>query len=275
MSQVIEQDENYTFEILQEKDCVECAAFLAHSFTKHNPYELYMKTTFEEFYDDALSLCKAIVNTNLSVIARDKQTNEIHGIVQGVDEKTFFDGEGSSDSTDNGGKRADPIMELLPVLRRRYLEDYEKKHGELKENSVVHILMAGVRPDSSGRGEFHENTLSCKLWCCSYRVLIFEGTSRVTVRAWLKILIEIRFLFVGLGTKLNQVLLEHAHRRGFKHVIVDVISPAIYHIYTKKLNGKVFTSIHAPSWISKDGTGHDYRPLEHFNADIPLIVFDL
>jgi hypothetical protein len=80
---------------------------------------------------------------------------------------------------------------------------------------------------------------------------------------------------IGLGTKLNQVLLEHARRRGFKHVVVDATNPTIYYIYTKKLNGKVFTSIYAPTWISKDGNGDDYRPLEHFNAEITFIVFDL
>ena len=154
MSEMIDEDEIYRYEILQEKDCIECATFLAHSFTKHNPYELYMKTTYEQFYTDALSLCKAILNTNLSVIARHKGTNEIHGIVQGVDAKTFNGGEDPTSVADGGEKRIDPLLELMHELERRYLEEYEKKYGKLKENSVVHILMAGVRSDCSGRGEF-------------------------------------------------------------------------------------------------------------------------
>jgi hypothetical protein len=161
MSQVIDQDETYTYEIFQEKDCIECATFLAHSFTKHNPYELYMKTTYEQFYTDALSLCKTIVNTNLSVIARHKRTDEIHGMVQGVDAKTFDGGEVPTSAADGDEKRADPILELMHELERRYLEEYEKKYGELKENSVVHILMAGVRTDCSGRGEFFEKIQVC------------------------------------------------------------------------------------------------------------------
>jgi hypothetical protein len=58
-------------------------------------------------------------------------------------------------------------------------------------------------------------------------------------------------------------------------VIVDATSPNMHHIYTKKLNGKVFTSIYAPTWISKNRNGEDYRPLEHFNAEITFILFDL
>jgi len=156
MSQVIDQDETYIYEILQEKDCIECATILAQTFTKHNPYELYMKTSYEQFYTEALSYCKAILNTNLSVIARHKQTNEIHGIVQGADAKTFDGGEDSTSAADGGEKRVDPILELMDESERRYLEEYEKKYGELKENAVVHILMAGVRSDCSGRGELFE-----------------------------------------------------------------------------------------------------------------------
>jgi hypothetical protein len=110
MSQVIDQDETYTYEILQEKDCIECATFLADTFTKHNPLELYLKTTYQQFYTDALSLCKGILDMNLSVIARDKRTNEIHGIVQDVDAKTFDTGEASTSDADGGEKRFDPSM---------------------------------------------------------------------------------------------------------------------------------------------------------------------
>jgi hypothetical protein len=86
-----------------------------------------------------------------------------------------------------------------------------------------------------------------------------------------------RFIFslLGLGTKLNQVFLENARHRKFKHVVVDTTNPNMHHIYTKKLNGKVFTSIYAPTWISKTENGDDYRPFEHFHAEISLVVFDL
>ena len=82
-------------------------------------------------------------------------------------------------------------------------------------------------------------------------------------------------LLTGLGTKLNQVLLEHARRRGFQHVIVDATSPSIHHIYVNKLHGKVFSSVYAPTWIAKNENGDDYRPFEFFDADITFIVIDL
>jgi len=76
---------------------------------------------------------------------------------------------------------------------------------------------------------------------------------------------------IGLGTKFQQILLSHCRQRGFKHAIVETTNPAMYHIYTKKLNGKEFASIYLPTFVTSD----DRRPFEHFEGNIPLIVFDL
>ncbi|CAF1651055.1 unnamed protein product [Adineta ricciae] len=231
MSKILDQDDNYTYEILQDKDCVECATFLAHTFTKDNPYEIFMKTTFEQFFPDALALCQGIVSTNLSVIARHKQTNQIDGIIQGIDLNTPDDEEDSTADTDAGGeKRADPILQLIHQSKEDYIKEYEKTHGELKQNSVAHILMVGVRSDCHGK---------------------------------------------GLASKLNQVFLDHIRRQGFKHVIVDTTSAAIQHIYVTKLKGTVFKSVHAPTFITKNTNGDEYRPLEHFDSNVLLVVIDL
>ena len=156
MFQVIDQDENYTFEIFHKQDSIECANLLAKAFTTCNPYEIYMKTTYEQFYDDALALCQSIAYSELSIIARHKDTKEIDAIVQGVDVKTFNSDESESESESglhDNCRRLDPIMPLLQESERRYLEYYERKFGELQENCVAHILMAGVRLSCIGRGK--------------------------------------------------------------------------------------------------------------------------
>jgi len=74
-----------------------------------------------------------------------------------------------------------------------------------------------------------------------------------------------------LGKKLQQILLAHCGRRRFKHAVVEPANPGAYHIYTKKLNGKEFTSIYLPTFVSSDGR----RPFEYYDGEIQLIVFDL
>lgn len=154
MVHILNQDDKYTYEIFQEKDSIECANLLAHTFTKHNPYEIAMKTTYERFYMEAISLCKVVVNMNLSVIARCKQTNEIHSIIQAVDVKVLADQENSESNGDNSAIPVDPFLDLLHELEQRYLVEYEKKYGKLTEKSICHIFMAGVRTDCIGQGEF-------------------------------------------------------------------------------------------------------------------------
>ncbi|CAF1532248.1 unnamed protein product [Adineta steineri] len=153
MSHIIDEDEIYTYGILMEKDLEESVRLIAHTFTKYNPIEAYLKTTYEQFYSYALAIAKATLEDQLSIIAVHKQTKEIH----------------------------------------------------------------------------------------------------------------------GLATKLQQILLIYCRQRGFKQVFVEVANPATYHIYTKKLKGKEFTSISLPTFISSDGR----RPFEDYNGELQLIVFYL
>jgi len=142
MSHVIEEDESYTYEILQEKHLEESSRLLGDVFSKYNPMEVFLKTTYERLYAQALAFTKAVLNEKLSIVAIHKQTKEIHGVVQAGDanklkEQNFEELEPSKD------------MEVFEELERRFMKQY----GELKENDLVQIMMAGVRQDHSGKGE--------------------------------------------------------------------------------------------------------------------------
>ena len=61
MSHIIDEDDTYTFEILQEKHLEESAKLLANVFTKYNPLEIFMKTTYDESCRQSLTLLKGCV----------------------------------------------------------------------------------------------------------------------------------------------------------------------------------------------------------------------
>jgi hypothetical protein len=143
MSHVLDEDESYTYEILQEKHLEESSRLLAHTFTKYNPVEVYLNTTYEQFYPHALVLSKAVLNDQLSVVAIHKQTKEIDGFAQVGDAKKL-EGQNLDE--------LDPTKDMLEVLHeveRRFMKQY----GELKENDLVEIMMVGVQQDCSGKGE--------------------------------------------------------------------------------------------------------------------------
>ena len=151
MSLVIAEDEDYTYEILQEKHLEESTRLLAEVFTKQNPLELFMKTPYEQFYEAALGFSKAVLNEELSVVAIHKQTHEIHGIVQAGDAKKVKDHQKAeeSEAAKESDSPKDPSQEPFEELDHRFMKHY----GELRENELIQIMMAGVRQDCSGKGE--------------------------------------------------------------------------------------------------------------------------
>lgn len=232
MSYIVDQDEIYTYEIMQEKHLEESTRLLANTFTKHNPMEVYLKTTYEQFYAQALGFSTAVLDEQLSIVAVHKQSKEIHGIVQAGDAKKM---EGREFEALQEAKDT----EVFEELERRWVKYY----GEVKDNQLVQIMMAGVRPDYSGKGEFYGTYISR----------------------------EINSVLIGLCTKLQQILLAHCRQRGFKHAIVHPANPISYHIYVEKLHGQVITSIHLPTFVSKDGQ----KPFEDYDAEIQVVLLDL
>ena len=62
MSDVIAEDENYTYEILQEKHLEESSRMLGEVFSKYNPTEVFLKTGYEKLYAQAMTFSKTIMN---------------------------------------------------------------------------------------------------------------------------------------------------------------------------------------------------------------------
>lgn len=232
MSHVVDEDETYTYEILQEKHLEESTHLLADTFTKTNPLEVYLKTSYEQFHSQALAFSKAVLDEQLSIVAIHKQSKEIHGLVQAGDAKKL-------EGRDSEGWEQSKDAEVFSELEKRFKEYY----GEVKENDLIQIMALGIRPDCSGKGQFSRTS---SLWKCLLRL-------------------------TGLATKLQRVLFAHCRQRGFKHAVVEPGNPASYHIYAKKLNGKVITSIHLPTFVSSNGQ----NPFEDYDADVQVILLDL
>ena len=141
MSNVIDEDENYTYEILREEHLEESSKLLGEVFSKFNPMEVFLKTGYDKLYAQAMIFSKTILKDKLSIVAIDKSTKEIHGIVQAADtnnlkEMNFEELTPGKDS------------EVFEEIERRFLEIY----GEPKENQLIQIMMVGVRQDCTGKG---------------------------------------------------------------------------------------------------------------------------
>ncbi|CAF0822922.1 unnamed protein product [Adineta steineri] len=87
--EIVDEDSDYIYEILQEHHLAACAALLADSFTKRNPMNLYLRTTYDQFYPLALLRSNCILKDCLPLVAIHKQSRELHGCMQASDAKTL------------------------------------------------------------------------------------------------------------------------------------------------------------------------------------------
>jgi hypothetical protein len=152
---IVDEDENYTFEILQAHHLTDCAALLADSFTKQNPMNLYLHTTYDQFYPIALSRSDCILKDRLSVVAIHKLTKELHGCIQASDAKTLKEhhpilpAEHAADL-----EVLKPVNDLLEELEDRYFSEYAKMNGgELKERCILQMLLGATRVGCEGHGK--------------------------------------------------------------------------------------------------------------------------
>ncbi|CAF1376918.1 unnamed protein product [Didymodactylos carnosus] len=174
MSHVIDEDETYMYEILQEKHLEESTKLLADVFTKYNPLEVYMKTTYEQFYPQALAFSKAVLNEQLSVVAVHKQTKEIHGLVQAGDAKKL---------NEHNFEELDVCKDLSKEVFDEVEQRFMKQYGEPKENDLIQIMMAGVRQDCSGKGESSKKSYhraskfsnAIRVWGIPQTLIAFEN----------------------------------------------------------------------------------------------------
>ncbi|UJR19364.1 hypothetical protein I4U23_022493 [Adineta vaga] len=209
MSYIIDEDETYTYEVLVEKDLEKSAKLLACTFTECNPIEVYLKTTYNQFYPYALAVTKAILKDELSIIAVHKQTKAIHGIVQAVDAKTM---------EEQNFEDVDPSLDTLEVLQK-IEEPFLKQYGQLKENDLVQILMVGIRQDYSGKGlatKLHQ-ILFVRCRQRGFKHIFVEVANPATYHIYLKKLNGKKITSISLST-----FISNDNRRPFEHLDEEI-----------------------------------------------------
>jgi ribosomal protein S18 acetylase RimI-like enzyme len=131
-------NETFRFEILKEPDIEEAAHILTSSFTEDDKLTKYMGITSEEFKKFAYIICKNGARIGLSLIAREKSTNNIAAcrIVENACAK--------NDELGDVSKKFVPIFSLLEKASSPLLKHIKK------EEKVAHFVTLAV--DKAYRG---------------------------------------------------------------------------------------------------------------------------
>ena len=127
---------------MQESDAQEAAELLARSFCASDPLEVVLGITEPEFVEMTLLDFPQILEDQLSIVAREEETNELVGVTTAMDAMTPF--------TDSSGKispKFAPVAAIVNQLHHPYLETIPQKRGH-----TAYYYMGAVKSSWQGRG---------------------------------------------------------------------------------------------------------------------------
>ena len=134
----LSETETSYYEIFDSKDLDRVADAVGLAFTNSDPMAIAQQLSVNEFADYIKLIGKWIEEQQLTVIAKDKMTDEVAGIVIAGDFASDFP---LTPDSDRISSKLDPIIELLESLEVQYKQGREIRAGE-----YLYIHMLAVSP---------------------------------------------------------------------------------------------------------------------------------
>ena len=140
----LHETEKLRYEIFELNSLDPMANVVATAFTNSDSMAIVQKLSPKDFIDYVKLLGEWAEKEELTVIVRDKSTNEVIGVTLSGD--LASDSPLTPENSENLSDKFDPIVELLERLETQY------KHGkQIKSGEYLHIYMLAVSPDYQGK----------------------------------------------------------------------------------------------------------------------------
>lgn len=133
------ETETLSYEIFNLNDLDRVADAVGLAFTNSDPMAVTQQLSVNEFADYVKLIGKWIEEQQLTVIAKDKSTDEVAGIVIAGDFASDF--HLTPENSDRISSKLDPIIELLESLEAQYKQGRQIQAGE-----YLYIHMLAVSP---------------------------------------------------------------------------------------------------------------------------------
>ncbi|CAF0929133.1 unnamed protein product [Adineta steineri] len=142
-------NDEYVYEVINnETTAYICAQLLAEEFCAHNPITVFDQITSKCFFEEcAWPLMKDMMDEGLSFLARHRSSKEIVGAVIAGDLYTYHQRHPYDSATPPQAIAASDLLDEMENLF--IIQDFGRA---LKPNLVLHITLAAVCVEHSGRG---------------------------------------------------------------------------------------------------------------------------
>ncbi|MFB2968330.1 GNAT family N-acetyltransferase [Aerosakkonema sp. BLCC-F183] len=167
------------FRTLQPEDVEDTVACLCDCFPQREPMTKLLGITYEEYRTLAEPYCQKAAQEKLSLLAKDKETNQICGFIISEDWMS-----GLPEQVANTTDKLEVIYNLLLQMDEKYQADRQINKGE-----ILHISMLGVME------EYERKNIASKLVIenlklaksKNYKTAVTEATSLVSQHIFKKL----------------------------------------------------------------------------------------
>ena len=165
---------NIIYQTLHEERLEETITFVAQHFVEHEYLTRESQLTIEEFTVFCRQYCEASLKHHLSIIALDKETNELIGFAINEDPNSTL----AVDATQfyDISEHYIPFLNMLGELSEKHLKI------EMKPNYSFHLYLLGVKPAYQGKkiGKTLVEASELVAKQHQFTYMIVEATSPVT-----------------------------------------------------------------------------------------------
>ena len=141
---IIHETETLSYEIFNLNSLNPLANLVGKAFINSDPMAIAQQLSLEEFADYIKLLGKWTEKQRLTIIAKDKLTDEVVGAVLAGD--FALDSPLTPENSEHISNKFEPIVELLESLETQY------KYGkQIRTGEYLHIYMLAVSPKYQGK----------------------------------------------------------------------------------------------------------------------------
>ena len=167
------EENQITYELLQEKDLEQTINCLVDVFTSAEPIFTALKITPSEYYPVAKTICQKAVEDGLSLVAKDSATSQVAGVIISEDLSTQL----SEEMYKNLPQKFEIIIQLLKELHEQY--EVQKK---VVTGRVFHLFLLAAKKQYRNR-KIGKNLLEKNLKIASqkgFSAVIAEATGKIS-----------------------------------------------------------------------------------------------
>ncbi|CAF1548662.1 unnamed protein product [Didymodactylos carnosus] len=185
MTDIIDEDSSYSYEILQSQHIDECSHLLTRSFALHNDVVRHANRPQNVIYQYMKKLVEYLLEEQLSLVAIDKHTKKVVSCL------TCGDYYRCSNNEERQRQSLEsPLLCLCMEMEERFTNEYKKFH-QFEKKQILHIYAGATDENLMKKGKWKRLGYKIRRLACEYalkqgfRLALVEASHPATLHIYI------------------------------------------------------------------------------------------